>query len=552
MKKQKFYHSLSLPTLITLITIGIMLFGCQTKEEIPFETIDEGLYTESGKGYMSIDPDFIVITSMIEAKAIDVTHHHEANDVIEKLDFSKFFVIGVYQGVKPTNGYHIEIQRITQMGDSIIISANFKEPDLDIGVGPLQTSPRQLVKVPLNELHGEFNFILEVNGQVELTKTYVFEQIALNEAFPEQTVLEYVAKREEVSINSLEVLYFTPYHFEILKEHYWVADVFNHQTEDSYEVLVNMSDGSFVDSLAILQAEESSAQQEKYGILEPALYERLQTMGDLDEVKVAIWVRSKQRPYEEMVAEMAARFPDVQEALENNRDVLDIQSDDLEHIREVKKAWMEIQTRDANTQIQMLAEELEALGYEVNVFDGMPSLAVTLSKQEILDLAERADIGVIYLLDLQVIPEFDSVVPNNQEPVIPFETIEKAQLSGTGEEYAGTEPKIVVITHPNEIDDVGNWISFDVQEVLRTQDYNQSIILIIFRGKRAFYVDIEVQRVTARGNEIVVEADIFPWSVEHPLPDISISPYHVIKIPRAYLFEESKFVLIASYLPETP
>ncbi len=138
------------------------------------------------------------------------------------------------------------------------------------------------------------------------------------------------------------------------------------------------------------------------------------------------------------------------------------------------------------------------------------------------------------------------------ETIIPFETIEKAQLSGTGDEYAGTEPKIVVITHPNEIDDVGNWISFDVQEVLRTQDYNQSIILIIFRGKRAFYVDIEAQRVTVRGNEIVVEADIFPWSVEHPLPDISLSPYHIIRIPRTFLQETTKFVLIASYLPEMP
>ncbi len=141
----------------------------------------------------------------------------------------------------------------------------------------------------------------------------------------------------------------------------------------------------------------------------------------------------------------------------------------------------------------------------------------------------------------------------NEETIIPFETIEKNQLSGTGEEYTGTEPKIVVITHPNEIDDAGNWISFDVQEVLQNQDYNQFIVVIVFQGKKPFMVGVEVQKVTARENEVIVDADIFPWSVEHPLPgEISLSPYHIIKIPRTFLLEETKFVLVAKYLPKKP
>ncbi len=88
---------------VSFFLIGITLFGCQTEQgvELPFETIEHELATETGANYEGREPDLVIITSVEEADEIDITHHHQAVEITRNLDYTKFFVIGVYQGGKP-------------------------------------------------------------------------------------------------------------------------------------------------------------------------------------------------------------------------------------------------------------------------------------------------------------------------------------------------------------------------------------------------------------------------------------------------------------------
>jgi hypothetical protein len=56
-----------------------------------------------------------------------------------------------------------------------------------------------------------------------------------------------------------------------------------------FQVLVDLNSGQVEDKVAIEEAEEQR-HRAKYGKLRPALYERLQAMGDDESVTVTIWV----------------------------------------------------------------------------------------------------------------------------------------------------------------------------------------------------------------------------------------------------------------------
>lgn len=83
---------------------------------------------------------------------------------VQNMDFSQYFAVAVFQGVKPTSGYDIEIKKVTQIGSAVIVYAHFVIPEPMDTTQQIETSPYQLLKVSKGDLHGQVEFTLRADG----------------------------------------------------------------------------------------------------------------------------------------------------------------------------------------------------------------------------------------------------------------------------------------------------------------------------------------------------------------------------------------------------
>ncbi|GAB4579291.1 MAG: hypothetical protein Fur0022_20290 [Anaerolineales bacterium] len=260
-------------------------------------------------------------------------------------------------------------------------------------------------------------FVFVAFGIMALIDTNVFA--AFDDEFPESEVLTYIASRENVPIDVLEIAYVTQTRFELLGKDFWAVKVDDRENHQTYGVWVDMVDGSFTDDIEALQLAETEAYHAKYGKLDVALWELLQNMRDEETVIVAIWVTGEPIiSQEEIYAELAAIYPEVQTALEltGNLDWLEV--DDPDRINEIENAYTEILARDIQERIQPLVGELEAQGYSVQKFNLLPSVIVSLPKRVILEFVQRSDVGSIERADEPVEAQLDTAVPSSDVPVV--------------------------------------------------------------------------------------------------------------------------------------
>ena len=168
--------------ILSRITAGLALFtglflnGCKnvlpttmftpTSQgvELAFETIERS----DVPGIQGEDPKMVIIARGEEIDTLGDTISFSAQDELRNLDFNEYFVIAVFQGLKGTNMYGVDIQRVTKSGNTLTIFAHFTERNPELGAADVNTSPYHLVKVQKNGLQGEFDFFLNVDGQVIL------------------------------------------------------------------------------------------------------------------------------------------------------------------------------------------------------------------------------------------------------------------------------------------------------------------------------------------------------------------------------------------------
>ena len=136
--------------------------------EIPFETVERTDISGTGDDYPGKTPNLIVITGAEDVIALGNTISPSAQDELSKLDYNIYFVLVVFQGIKGTNMYGVDIQRVIRDENRITVYTHFTERDPQREAGPVVTSPYQIVKVPRNGLQGEFEFVLNGDGEVIL------------------------------------------------------------------------------------------------------------------------------------------------------------------------------------------------------------------------------------------------------------------------------------------------------------------------------------------------------------------------------------------------
>jgi hypothetical protein len=193
-----------------------------------------------------------------------------------------------------------------------------------------------------------------------------------------------------------------------------------------YELLVDLKSRQVIEDVAAIYAAEEQAGVVKYGKLQKALYERLQSMRDNDVVAVGIWVVAG--PGQSMIerqaaayAMIAAKYPEARAALEQHGNPMAVP--DLALSRQIRKEYDELVAAPVAMQVQPLMEALQAQGYTPKFINGLPVVWVSLSKQELLQIEQRNDVGAIDLDNQDPIQNMDIIKTTTKAQVIMTENL---------------------------------------------------------------------------------------------------------------------------------
>jgi hypothetical protein len=180
-----------------------------------------------------------------------------------------------------------------------------------------------------------------------------------------------------------------------------------------FNLLVDLEDRTVVEDVAAIRRAEEEVHQDKYGKLEPALHERLQQASDDELVEVAIWIAGQpRRSQQEMFDELSARFPEAAAAMERSGKPFDVEDEEVRD--KIRKAYSEMASSNSEPLVEPVMDFLQAQGFAVTAYDGLPSVTAVLPKRLILALAERPDVGQIYLIEGEGNLLLDSAVPGNR------------------------------------------------------------------------------------------------------------------------------------------
>ncbi len=116
---------------------------------------------------------------------------------------------------------------------------------------------------------------------------------------------------------------------------------------------------------------------------------------------------------------------------------------------------------------------------------------------------------------------------------LPFQTLQRDELSGTGQLYPSQAPGIVIVGNPTEADTLDGWIADSAKAKLKTVDYTKFLAVTVFQGwKPTGGFGIEVVRISRLGQTVDVATDF-----HEPVPgvqrtDIVTSPYHLVQLEK--------------------
>jgi hypothetical protein len=141
---------------------------------LPFETIDQSEYGPGGdSAYASEQPWIEILQQAGDLEAIKGKISRDALELLRQVDFQSHIVVGVFQGLKPTDDYGVDILAVDRMEMRVSIYAEFIAPEPRMEARAIETVPYQLIKLDRKGLAGSRVFELIVEGttilRVEVT-----------------------------------------------------------------------------------------------------------------------------------------------------------------------------------------------------------------------------------------------------------------------------------------------------------------------------------------------------------------------------------------------
>ncbi len=132
------------PILIMFIAFSFLFAGCRSEQEgtdINFETISKDFYSLLEDEAKVAINDRDSFGDLVSLAGIDMQ---------EAVDFDQSMVIAVFMGQRATGGYAIEIKRIVDRNDQVVVYYETTEPSEDDMLAQVITSPYHIVKIDLS------------------------------------------------------------------------------------------------------------------------------------------------------------------------------------------------------------------------------------------------------------------------------------------------------------------------------------------------------------------------------------------------------------------
>jgi hypothetical protein len=145
-----------------------------------------------------------------------------------------------------------------------------------------------------------------------------------------QVALRYIAERYGVPVEQLAIVNEHRREYVELGRAFQAFTLLDLVNDRFFNLLVDLEGHAVVEDVAAIQRAEEDAYRQKYGKLDPALYERLQQAADDEPIEVAIWIAGRpRRSQQELFAELAAMFPEAQAAMERSGKPFDVQDPEV-------------------------------------------------------------------------------------------------------------------------------------------------------------------------------------------------------------------------------
>ncbi|HLF27782.1 MAG TPA: S8 family serine peptidase [Anaerolineae bacterium] len=220
---------------------------------------------------------------------------------------------------------------------------------------------------------------------------------------PAQRARQHLAQQARIPLKSLAVVTDHATEYRNLKRRFQVVTLVDTRRGGRfYDLLVDLDTDEVIrDTEAVWRAEQQAA-TEKYGRLQPILYERLQAMTDQQVVTVTLWVAagSAQALADQEAAALAtltAKYPEARAVVLGSDAPLDVS--DPARPERIQAEYEDLMDANVAGRVQPLLQTLQAQGVKARTYEGIPALTVPLSKAAILLLEQRPDVGAINLAD---------------------------------------------------------------------------------------------------------------------------------------------------------
>ncbi|MFN3334840.1 MAG: S8 family serine peptidase, partial [Caldilinea sp.] len=232
--------------------------------------------------------------------------------------------------------------------------------------------------------------------------------------------LEYATEVRKLSPNQLAIRYREDVTFPTLQRSFvrFVIAAPSDAASAETELLVDVASDAMETNVDAWIATERMAYTEKYGRLNPGLYERLQQTDDQERLPVAIWVARTEQdmPVEELLEAAADDDPAALDALRSQGIPWAVA--DEEQAQAIHERYVELLNAEVAQRVAPLAAELRVQGHAVTEFTGMPALSTLLNKPEIEKLAGHPLVAEIFLVEAEGRAESAVAVATDRVPQV--------------------------------------------------------------------------------------------------------------------------------------
>ncbi|MEA3308170.1 MAG: protease complex subunit PrcB family protein [Chloroflexota bacterium] len=151
--------------LLPMFTLLLGLSACKPQEtNLPFEIVEQEERNLTGEIYEAREPGLIVVAQSDEVAELDDWVTETSKEQFQVMDYDACLALVVFQGMKPTDGYGVRIERVVRESNEVTIYAQFQKPHSDQKKNDIVTSPYSLTQVQKTDTWNQnikFNVIVD-------------------------------------------------------------------------------------------------------------------------------------------------------------------------------------------------------------------------------------------------------------------------------------------------------------------------------------------------------------------------------------------------------